>query len=156
MVLIFALAPSKPWSAVIMAADCVAFCEVASCAVAAWLVTPTSTCARSGWTETLASPTAVMVARRGISCAQDAVVNAKIKIDLVTCIKFSPPWKGEFSSERTRPGTPVRIVTRTMLATQIDKMVADGSLAQPRAHRRDSGHIRCHVRTKVAAPHHCL
>jgi len=64
------------------AVACVAFATVASCAVAPWVTTLMSTRARSGVTDTVALPTAVMDAGRAGIWAQDAAGSTNVKARL--------------------------------------------------------------------------
>src|SRR5689334_15110187 len=74
------------------AAARVAFVVVASCAVAACVTTPTSTRARSGGTETVASPTAVMEAGREGTCAHDVAASAQAITNFLDLILIRHPF----------------------------------------------------------------
>src|SRR5260370_40676768 len=87
MVLMLAPPPSKACRAVMIVLACEAFAVEASCAVAPWVNTPTSTRARSGATDTDAVPTAVMDAGRTEICAQDTAANTTPIIRRVSFIE---------------------------------------------------------------------
>src|SRR5579883_141243 len=100
-----ALDPNSDCSAVITLLARLAFDCDASCAVAAWVNTPTSTRARSGCTETDAVPTAVIDAGADGLCAHAMAARTLPKMT----VRMASPqiWTGPKSTvhqcERARP-----------------------------------------------------